>query len=197
MRKRVIGVLAAVGLTLGWCAVRPPSNLGHLGGGWYEASVRGGFNPDGLRSATLYRKTGLRYRKVADLSSVRNSTFFEPDCVVFRSIAPIRWELGLELPGLVDEATYVVLAVCGDRTPVPITMTSGEFLMDSSGFHAPEGLLAIERIRELALRQPRFRRGWRDDAFCGRSPSRETPLDPVGRPSPRTRDQTRLNATFS
>ena len=157
--SRGIGVVGAAAS----CSYVPPRDAEHLGEAWYVK--KGGFivNPDGFRTATLYRKQDRQFIPVdAGLTEWR---YYPPDCVLYRSVSLLRWELGARLPGdFPEQVGGIALAVCGGQSPVPLELDDGntrDAYIDT-GYRGSGGLVPLDRIKRLARQQPPFARDWRE-----------------------------------
>lgn len=146
-------VVATTALVTGACN---GGRVEEIGGGFSIQAVPT-LPESGLKPRSLMRTTGNR-RIVVD-EFIEKVQYYEPDCVVYQTA----------------RRAHDVFAVCGDRTPIAIATSAGlSWRFDADGLRrVPEPVLKggrlvsevefleIERLRSLAIRQPRFDAGWR------------------------------------
>ena len=167
----VIGLLA---LTATYRHFRP-GDLEPIGSEWYIKPVSASWFGHSSNWHDLYRKSGPWFVRVD--SQVSLYRYYPPDCVLFESRGQ-----GIRLRETGSLVTSVIVAACGARTPVPIDANGGVTRYEEEGLvrnlsAGSTEIMPIAAIRELANRQPPYRRDWRTHASFDLT----SPITPVRR----------------
>ena len=128
MNRRIL--LAVAILLLGWLALRP--GLEAIGGRWAIGHSRLGLGQSLVRVGAhpFWQRTTVG-------SSVQTYRFFSPDCVVYTALSSFNGDM--------------VLAVCGDRTPV--TVGPNEFKIGPNGLERVLKMDTFDTIPKVITRR--------------------------------------------